>query len=245
MQLENELTVPAPVSEVWKTLLDVQRIAPCLPGATVDRVEGDEVAGHVKVKVGPITVSYVGTARFVTKDETEHRFVLQGSGRETRGSGTAAATVEVRMTEQGSSTRVTVSTELDVTGRPAQFGRGVMADVAATLTDQFAACLAEQVRGPAAAGRPTSAAAETAPARDQGEASAGDYAAAEPQAAAQPAQALDFVSTVALPVARRLAPVLAGLVAGLILGSLLGSRRRVVVIIPPANRITGRARATF
>ena len=88
MQLQNEFTVPAPVSEVWKTLLDVERIAPCLPGATVDRVEGDEVAGRVKVKVGPITASYAGTARFVTKDETAHRFVLQASGRETRGSGT-------------------------------------------------------------------------------------------------------------------------------------------------------------
>ena len=95
LQLENEFSVPAPVSEVWKTLLDVERIAPCMPGATVDRVDGDEVAGRVRVKVGPITASYAGTARFVTKDEAAHRFVLEGSGRETRGSGTASATVEV------------------------------------------------------------------------------------------------------------------------------------------------------
>ena len=94
MELQNEFTVPAPVSEVWKTLLDVERIAPCLPGATVDRHEGDEVAGRVSVKVGPITASYAGTARFVAKDESEHRFVLQASGRETRGSGNASATVE-------------------------------------------------------------------------------------------------------------------------------------------------------
>jgi carbon monoxide dehydrogenase subunit G len=151
MQLENEFTVPAPVSEVWKTLLDVERIAPCMPGATVDRVEGDEVAGRVRVKVGPITASYAGTARFVTKDEAAHRFVLEASGRETRGGGTASATVETRMSEEGSVTRVTVVTALEVTGKQAQFGRGVMADVAAKLTDQFAACLAEKIRGPAAA----------------------------------------------------------------------------------------------
>ncbi|MFY9927008.1 MAG: SRPBCC family protein, partial [Streptosporangiaceae bacterium] len=149
MQLQNEFTVPSPVSEVWKTLLDVERIAPCLPGATVDRVDGDEVTGRVKIKVGPITASYAGTARFVTKDESAHRFVLQASGRETRGSGTASATVEVRMSEDESATRVTVSTELDITGRQAQFGRGVMADIAARLTDQFASCLAAQLTGSA------------------------------------------------------------------------------------------------
>lgn len=101
MELQNEFTVPAPVSEVWKTLLDVERIAPCLPGATVDRHEGDEVAGRVNVKVGPITASYAGTARFVTKDESEHRFVLQARGRETRGSGSAAATVSKRTRRGG------------------------------------------------------------------------------------------------------------------------------------------------
>jgi uncharacterized protein len=133
MQLENEFSVPAPVSEVWKTLLDVERIAPCMPGATVERVDGDEVAGRVRVKVGPVTASYAGTARFVTKDEAAHRFVLEGSGRETRGTGTASATVEVSMSEQDADTRVRVVTSLEVTGKQAQFGRGVMADIAAKL----------------------------------------------------------------------------------------------------------------
>ena len=137
------------MSEVWKTLLDVERIAPCMPGATVERVDGDEVAGRVRVKVGPVTASYAGTARFVTKDEAAHRFVLEGNGRETRGTGTASATVEVSMSEQDAVTRVRVVTSLEVTGKQAQFGRGVMADIAAKLTDQFAACLAERVRGPA------------------------------------------------------------------------------------------------
>ena len=129
MQLENEFSVPAPVSEVWKTLLDVERIAPCMPGATVERVDGDEVAGRIRVKVGPVTASYGGTARFVTKDEAAHRFVLEGSGRETRGTGTASATVEVSMSEQDADTRVRVVTSLEVTGKQAQFGRGVMADI--------------------------------------------------------------------------------------------------------------------
>jgi hypothetical protein len=118
----------------------------------------------VRIKVGPITASYAGTARFVTKDKTEHRLVLQGSGRETRGSGTASATVEVRMSEEGSVTRVTVNTELDITGRQAQFGRGVMAEVAARLTVQFAACLAGQISGPAPAAAPNGSRQAEAPA---------------------------------------------------------------------------------
>jgi len=242
MQLQNEFTVPAPVSEVWKTLLDVQRITPCLPGATVDRVEGDEVAGRVRVKVGPIMVSYAGTARFVTTDETAHRFVLEASGRETRGSGTAAATVEATMQEEGPSTRVTLLTDLDITGKPAQFGRGVMADVAGKLTDQFATCLAGQVGAPAeAAAGPASA---TRPAVRESTASDGERAAAVPQrvAAPQAADSLDLFSTVALPVAKRFAPVLAGMVLGVAVGALFGGRRRVVIVIPqpPPHRFLQR-----
>ena len=178
MQLQNDFTVPAPVSEVWKTLLDVERIAPCIPGATVDRVDGDEVTGRVKVKVGPITASYAGTAQFVTKDETEHRLVLQGSGRETRGSGTASATVEVRMSEAGSTTQVTVNTDLDITGRQAQFGRGVMTEIAARLTEQFAGCLAGQINAPASAAGPDGFhLARFADARRRGLITAADFAA--------------------------------------------------------------------
>jgi hypothetical protein len=250
MQLENEFTVPAPVSEVWKTLLDVQQIAPCMPGATVDRVEGDEVAGRVKVKVGPIVVSYAGTARFVTKDETAHRFVLQASGRETRGSGSASATVEARMSEQGSATQVTVVTDLDVTGKPAQFGRGVMADVAGKLTGQFAECLADRVRGPAAVtSGPDGSGSAEAPAGTA--AAAGTAAPAEertagPQVAAPDAAgAFDVVSTIAMPMAKRFAPVAAGLVLGLIFGLLLGHRRQPVIVIaqPPQHAFPRRRAA--
>jgi hypothetical protein len=236
MQLENEFSVPAPVSEVWKTLLDVERIAPCMPGATVERVDGDEVAGRVRVKVGPVTASYAGTARFVTKDEAAHRFVLEGSGRETRGTGTASATVEVSMTEQDAVTRVRVVTSLEVTGKQAQFGRGVMADIAAKLTDQFAACLAERVRGPAPAAEHTASPQAAEP------------QAVSPQAAAPQDAAtgsLDLVSTVAMPVLKRLGPVLGGLAFGLVLGLLLGHRRRIVIMTaapppggyPPARTV--------
>jgi uncharacterized protein len=234
MELQNEFTVPAPVSEVWKTLLDVQGIAPCIPGATVDRVEGDEVAGRVKVKVGPITASYAGTARFVTKDESAHRFVLEASGRETRGSGSASATVETTMSEQGSATQVTVRTTLEITGKQAQFGRGVMADVASKLTDQFAACLAQRVREPGTVtsiGTSAEAAAETTPHAEE--------TAAMPRAAASQApDALDLGSTVLIPVAKQLAPAAGGLAFGLLLGLLLGHRRQPPVVVVPTTRRT-------
>ena len=249
MQLENEFTVPAPVSEVWNTLLDVQRIAPCMPGAAVERVEGDEVAGRVKVKVGPITASYAGTARFVTKDEAEHRLVLEASGRETRGSGAASAKVETRMSEDGSGTRVAVVTDLEVSGRPAQFGRGVMADVAAKLTDQFASCLAQRIREPASAlstsdGQPAerAPAGTGAPAQTGGQAGAGQAAAAPAQAP----EAFDLVSTIAGPLGKQAAPVAAGVMLGLILGLLFGHRRRIAVVIAPMpTRALPRSRATL
>jgi carbon monoxide dehydrogenase subunit G len=242
MELQNEFTVPAPVSEVWKTLLDVERIAPCLPGATVDRHEGDEVAGRVNVKVGPITASYAGTARFVAKDESEHRFVLQASGRETRGSGSASATVEARMSEQESGTQVTVGTSLQISGKQAQFGRGVMADVAAKLTDQFAACLAQRVREPAGA---NGHAPGQAPARPSAQAEAPQ--AASPQAEApQAAGNLDLISTVAGPLAKQFAPVAAGLALGVILGLLLGHRRRIAIVVAPMPmRAVPRGQATL
>jgi carbon monoxide dehydrogenase subunit G len=229
MELQNEFTVPAPVSEVWKTLLDVERIAPCLPGATVDRHEGDEVAGRVNVKVGPITASYAGTARFVTKDESDHRFVLEASGRETRGSGSAAATVEAKMSEQESGTHVTVGTSLQISGKQAQFGRGVMAEVAGKLTDQFAACLAQRVREPAAADGHAPAQAPARPAAQAGEPVDQQAKAATPQASGS----LDIISTVAGPLAKQFAPVLVGLALGVVLGFLLGHRRRLEIVVAP------------
>jgi carbon monoxide dehydrogenase subunit G len=249
MQLENEFAVPVPVSQTWSTLLDVQRIAPCMPGATVERVDGDEVAGRVRVKVGPIALSYAGRARFITKDEAEHRIVLEASGRETKGSGTAAAKVETQMIDEGSATRVKVLTDLDVTGKPAQFGRGVMADVAGKLTDQFAACLAKQVQAPDGAdaasgggagtrGAPgqASQAAEVPGASASQAAGQGTVTALPGATAAEQPDSLDLIGTVAMPLVKRFAPTLAGLLAGLVIGALAGRRQRVIVVTVPAPR---------
>src|SRR4051812_3522173 len=147
MKLEHDFTVPAPVDEAWKALLDVEKVAPCMPGAALTSVDGDDFTGTVKVKVGPIQVTYKGQARFVEKDEAAHRVVIEASGKEARGSGTASATVTAVLTAQGNQTRAEVVTDLNITGRPAQFGRGVMADVGAKLIGQFADCLAEELAG--------------------------------------------------------------------------------------------------
>ncbi|MEU6372340.1 SRPBCC family protein [Streptomyces sp. NPDC046909] len=145
MELHHEFTVPVPVDDAWRALLDIERVAPCMPGATVADYDGKTVNGSVKVKVGPITVTYKGTAVFEEQDESAHRMVLIASGRETRGQGTARATVTGTLTEQDGGTAVSVRTDLTVTGRPAQFGRGVMAEVGDRIIGQFARNLAEQL----------------------------------------------------------------------------------------------------
>src|SRR3954465_765053 len=167
MKLEHDFTVPAPVDEAWKALLDVEKVAPCMPGAALTSVDGDDFTGTVKVKVGPIQVTYKGQARFVQKDEAAHRVVIEASGKEARGRGTASATVTAVLTGKGNETRCEVETDLNITGRPAQFGRGVMADVGAKLIGQFADCLAEELAGGNEAGstvgEPAAPAAAAAP----------------------------------------------------------------------------------
>jgi carbon monoxide dehydrogenase subunit G len=143
MRLDHSFTVPAPVGEAWTVLLDVPRIAPCMPGAALESFDGESFAGTVKVKLGPVSLTYRGKGRFVSSDEAAHRVVIEASGRETRGSGTAAATVTASLASEGdASTRVDVATELKITGRPAQFGRGMLSDVGGKLIGQFADCLA-------------------------------------------------------------------------------------------------------
>lgn len=137
MELSNSFTVDVPVARAWDVLTDVPTIAPCLPGAQLQEVEGDEYRGIVKVKVGPITAQYKGSARFVEQDEANHRAILEASGRDTRGQGNASATITALLVPEGDGTRVTVNTDLHVTGRVAQFGRGVLADVSSKLLDQF------------------------------------------------------------------------------------------------------------
>src|SRR3954454_3007941 len=111
MKLEHDFTVPAPIDEAWKVLLDVERVAPCMPGATLLTVDGDSFTGTVKVKVGPIQVTYKGSASFAQRDDAGYRVVIEASGKEARGTGTAAATVSAVLTDAGgSATRVIVET---------------------------------------------------------------------------------------------------------------------------------------
>lgn len=159
MQLDHRFTVPAPIDEAWQVLLDVPRVAPCMPGATLDEFDGQTFTGSVKVKLGPISLLYRGKGSFVEADEAAHRMVMEASGKESRGSGTAAATVTATMTADGDTTQVNVTTELKITGRPAQFGRGMINDVGGKVLSQFADCLATTLGRPAAgaetAGAPT------------------------------------------------------------------------------------------
>jgi carbon monoxide dehydrogenase subunit G len=154
MRLEHGFTVPVPVDAAWEVLLDLPRVAPCLPGATLTGVEGDTFTGTVIVKLGPIGLTYRGKGRFVERDEAAHRVVIEAAGRDTRSAGTASATVTASLVPDGDGTRAEVVTDLTVTGRPAQFGRGLIGEVGAKLIDQFATCLAETLTGPAAAGAP-------------------------------------------------------------------------------------------
>src|ERR1700685_3416796 len=142
MELEHSFTVPVPLDQAWDVLLDVEQVAPCMPGATLDAVDGDEIKGKVKVKVGPISITYAGTARFTERNRDAGVVTLEAAGKETRGSGPAPATIRSELHDRDGQTEVTVHTSLNVTGRPAQFGRGVMADVSEKLIGVFASNLA-------------------------------------------------------------------------------------------------------
>ena len=145
MDLRHEFTVPASIDQTWSAFNDIESVAVCFPGAKVTTVEGDTFNGTVKVKLGPIALVYNGTGTFVEKDESAHRMVIDAKGKDKRGNGTAGAHVTATMTEQGTSTHVEVLTDLNITGKPAQFGRGVMEDVSNKLLGQFTACLEQKV----------------------------------------------------------------------------------------------------
>lgn len=172
MELTNDFRVGVPVERAWEVLTDVELIAPCMPGAQLQEVEGDEYRGIVKVKVGPVTAQYKGAARFVEKDEAARRIVLRAEGRETRGQGNAAATITAQLQPDGDGTAVSVVTDLTVTGRVAQFGRGVMADVSSKLLGQFVECLEgklTQEEAPAEGGEAGGAAAAESAEGGEGE----------------------------------------------------------------------------
>jgi carbon monoxide dehydrogenase subunit G len=141
VQLEHRFTVPASPETVWAALIDPERVAPCMPGATLSSVEGNSFAGSVKVKLGPISLLYKGSGEFIETDEAARQVVIKASGKDSRGNGTAAATVTVKLTGEGASTSATVSTDLAITGKPAQFGRGMIIEVGGKILDTFANCL--------------------------------------------------------------------------------------------------------
>ncbi|MHB2023399.1 MAG: SRPBCC family protein [Mycobacteriales bacterium] len=210
MQLENTFEVPVPVAEAWAVLLDINRVAPCMPGATLEGVDGDEYTGRVRVKVGPIAMSYRGTARFASLDPDRHVAVIEASGKETRGASTARATITTELHDQGSSTKVRVRTDLTITGRPAQLGRGVLAEVSGKLVDQFAEALAREVTSEQPAAPPPPAQPATpAPAMETtADASAPHY----PPTAPRAGEPIDLLDVAGGAVMKRAVPALVGLV---------------------------------
>lgn len=230
MELLNSFTVPAGIDRAWDTLMDIERVAPCMPGATLTSVEGDDISGSVKVKLGPVTMTYKGKGTFLERDAATHVAVIEGSGNEARGTGTAKATAHVTLAAEAPElTRVNVTTDLVITGKAAQFGRGVMQDVAARLVDQFAANLAALMSvpdedagsAPATAGAAPAGAASTQP-------EAGSGAAASRPAPDLPHQqeAIDLMATAGAPVLRRAVPIVAGVAVVAFLWWLLTRRGR-------------------
>jgi len=195
VELTNEFSVGVPVEEAWRVLTDLERIAPCLPGAQLEEVEGEEYRGIVKVKVGPITAQYKGVATFQERDEAAHRAVIKAEGRDTRGQGNASALVTASLAAEGDGTKVTVQTDLTVTGKVAQFGRGVMADVSAKLMDQFVKALeADVLSGGAKAEEPE--APSSGPRKID----------------SKPAEPVDLLEHAGSPVAKRVGPIIGVLV---------------------------------
>jgi uncharacterized protein len=169
MKLTNEITVPAPIEEAWELMLDVERVAPCLPGASIEESDGDEYKGSMKVKIGPIVSQFQGTLKLDEADEEARRAVMSAKARDSRGKGSANATITSTLEPADEGTRVTVETDLRVTGPAASFGRGVMQDVSAMLMTQFADCLATKLgREAPAPEAPAETAAAAAPAAGEG-----------------------------------------------------------------------------
>ncbi len=186
MELTNRFTLPVPPERAWDLLLDFARMAQAMPGATLDRVDGDRLEGRMVVKLGPMRITYEGTAAVVERDQAAGRMLIEAAGREARGVGTAQARIETHLAPAESGTEVTLVSEVDVTGRPAQMGAGLIQDVGQNLTDEFARRLAADL-GAETEGEVGESSAGPPPGRDPG--------------------ALDIGAAAALPVLRRLAPV--------------------------------------
>ncbi len=185
MELTHTFTVPASIETTWSAFNDIESVAGCFPGAVVTGVDGDDFTGTCKVKLGPVAMVYNGTGTFVEKNEEAKRFVVNAKGKDKRGNGTAGALVTATMTDVGGATEVNVLTELTITGKPAQFGRGVIEDISNKLLGQFVACLEKTVNdGPPEAAEVLTDAA--APVPDDGAGAAGPAAADETATSSDP-----------------------------------------------------------
>lgn len=230
MKLDNEFTVGVPIGEAWEVLTDLELIAPCMPGAQLTGVNDGVYTGKVKIKVGPVTAEYTGTARFAEKDVDTYRAVIDARGRDSRGNGNATAVISAQLLAAGESTRVTVTTDLTIAGRIAQFGSGMIKEVSAKLLGQFVQCLEVRLGGGSAGADGLSAAASpaagtagsasVASSANQAAAGSASAAAAAGTAAtdgtvaagsAEPA-ALDLMSVAGGAIYKRLVPVVVGLV---------------------------------
>jgi len=220
IELDNSFTVPVPPEQAWDVLLDVETIAPCMPGASVTSVDGDEIQGQVKVKLGPLSLSYKGTAKFTEKDQATHTISIEATGKETRGAGTASATVQASLkpADGADETLVSIHTSLNVTGRPAQFGRSLLPEVSGKLIAQFATNLQALINADGAAATATPAAEATGTAASGTAATeTGEASAEEPvQVAVKPAppvikqeESLNAFKFVVIPILKRLIPVAA------------------------------------
>src|SRR5580698_555029 len=214
MELKNDFRVSVPVDVAWAVLTDLERIAPCMPGAQLQEVEGDEYRGVVKVKVGPITAQYKGTAKFVEKDDDQHRAVLLAEGRDTRGQGNASATVTAVAIPDDDGTTVSIATELTITGKVAQFGRSVMADVSTKMLGEFADRLEADVLSQGS-GPELETPATVEPAPKDGPTSDGSNPSSLRAIHSAPAEPVDLLGVAGPSVLKRLVPV--GVVLSLIL----------------------------
>ncbi len=226
MKIQNEIEIAAPPDELFEILSSPERVAPCMPGASLEGKEGDDAyEGTVKLKVGPITAAYQGTLRFVELDRENRRAVMRASGQETNGQGNAEATITATVSGSDSQSVLSMETDMEVRGKAAQFGRGALGNVSQRILDQFARNLESEVLSGGGQTEETpsegaEAGEENAPAR---EAEAPRASAATTAPAGE--ESLDLLSVVGTPALRQVAPAVAGLVLGLLIGNYVSSRK--------------------
>jgi carbon monoxide dehydrogenase subunit G len=217
MDLHHEFTVPVPAADAWKILTDLERLAPCLPGAQLTEIEGDIYRGQVKIKVGPILAQFKGQASFVSRDDANFLASLKAEGRDTGGKGNASATITARLEPvSAASAKCTVDTQLNISGKVAQFGRGALADVSDKLLLQFVDNLNTLIASQPVESAPTAASA--APAAAPAAPSAAPVVRKIEQT--QEVAPLDLLDTAGSTIAKRLVPVLvviAAVVAGVVI----------------------------